>query len=662
MGLLKMILGNSKEEEEKEKAVVESLNTEETILLVMENLGFLDAYTTEKLLDSKSKKYDKSVFYRLRINGDISEYQSLKAHLPATSLGYGSLKLKEFRTTMEKIKFEKKEAGANSIEIEEELIFFARMEITRYANLLKKFNESIQILDENSKLSEADRLAMIDYWTSYYKEEKFGYPMNADVKIKELVNYLKKLEYGGYGDKELAEFETKCQEQVNSSKNTDENINQVLKKIEETIFEPLKSKYLTDLTVLKRRISLVSDSSELEENIKQQKIEEFILDFNERNGHIIDVGEELQRMKRNLSLLQYGGYSAKTIDEFLDTAQDIIIAGKSQNQSNKSILAAIKVKYKNYLEEYNKLLEDLEKKMKEVKTKVEKDFLIEEFKEQMGHPINFKVRFEQMAKILRSHLSEEEVSSFAEQAKEIVGKAEKEKLSEKELMTKVKELYNVFLDNKQNKTDNAKQIENYCLELSRMGYNEKTIDSFKKECFKISSDSTLTEKANQLINQKFMYLKLEHINNERIFSLWKKERVKKYQENPKKIEVEIKFLLSLSPEDLANHYKKDMDEKKKSIEKHNMYLKIKYLAQEEATKKQDDTIYNQRLEDWERGITNYSEEELERAEESLKEQEALGVITDASEKLIDTIGWINSTIFKQITDAYLDYELMDESN
>lgn len=658
-----MLLGNSKETKEKEEVVVEErLNAEETILLVMENLGFLDAYATEKVLDKNSKNYDKSIFYRLRINGDISDYQSLKAHFPATSLGYGPLKLNEFRKTMEKIKFDKKEAGENSLEIEEELIFFARIEITRYANLLKKFNDSIQMLEENSNLKEAERLAMIDYWSSYYKEEKFGYPMNADAKMKELVNYLKNLEYGGYGEKEIAEFETKCQEQINSSKNTNENINQVLKRIEQTVFEPLKSKYLNDLTVLKRRINLVSNSNELGENVKQQKIEEFILDFNERNGHVIDVGEQLQKMKRNLSLLRYGGYSPKKIDEFLDTAQDIIIDGKSKNQPNKSILAAIKIEYKMYLEEYNRQLESLEKKILQVKTKAEKDFLIEDFKDKMGHPINFKLRFEQMAKILRSHLSEEDVSFFVEQAKEIVKKSEKEEVSETEIMERVKALYNDFLASTQNKTDHEKQIENYCIELSKIGYNEKTLDTFKKECDTIISTTSLSEKVNQQLHQRFMYLKLEHINNERMFSLWKRERIKKYQEDPKQIEVEIKFLLSLSPEDLSKYYKKDMNEKRKLMEKHNGLLKIKFLAQEEATKKQDASIYNQRLEDWEKGIIDYREEELERAEESLKEQAMLGLITDPSEKLMDTMDWINSTIFKQIADAYLDYELMDESN
>jgi len=122
---------------------------------------------------------------------------------------------------------------------------------------------------------------MIDYWISFYKVEKLGFSVDVESKMNSLIKSLKELEYDGYGPKEIAKFEERCQIELEKSKTEDKNVNQIIKEIESKIYEPLKSKYLNDLSVLKRRISIVENSKVISSSEKEQQKQEFIIDFNE---------------------------------------------------------------------------------------------------------------------------------------------------------------------------------------------------------------------------------------------------------------------------------------------------------------------------------------------------------------------------------------------
>jgi len=77
----------------REMIVPDDINVDEkldTLLLIMENLGFLNSYEIEKSLEEKQIECDKSILYRLRISLDAEDLNCLRNQFPSTYFGYGS--------------------------------------------------------------------------------------------------------------------------------------------------------------------------------------------------------------------------------------------------------------------------------------------------------------------------------------------------------------------------------------------------------------------------------------------------------------------------------------------------------------------------------------------------------------------------------------------
>ena len=77
------------------------------------------------------------------------------------------------------------------------MIFVSRLEIARYKEILKDLNLLIERIKSNNKLLEADKIALIDYWISFYKTEKLGFKLDINNEISLMIKELKELEYGG---------------------------------------------------------------------------------------------------------------------------------------------------------------------------------------------------------------------------------------------------------------------------------------------------------------------------------------------------------------------------------------------------------------------------------------------------------------------------------
>ena len=112
----------------------------------------------------------------------------------------------------------------------------------------------------------------------------------------------------------------------------------------------------------------------------------------------------------------------------------------------------------------------------------------------------------------------------------------------------------------------------------------------------------------------------------------------------------MNYLITLSPKELQLYYEDDDRRKRESMEKHNNRLLVKFLAEEEARSKNDSELITKRLNAYDNGFIPYISEELERAREELEEQEYLADEISPSEKLISVTEYIDSTLFKQISD------------
>ena len=80
---------------------------------------------------------------------------------------------------------------------------------------------------------------------------------------------------------------------------------EIIDYIGENIYNPLMKKYENALKILRKRIDLLENSQELSQKEKELEIEKIIIDFNERNGHKIDLSSQLLEMKNSLRSLKY---------------------------------------------------------------------------------------------------------------------------------------------------------------------------------------------------------------------------------------------------------------------------------------------------------------------------------------------------------------------
>ena len=93
----------------------------------------------------------------------------------------------------------------------------------------------------------------------------------------------------------------------------------------------------------------------------------------------------------------------------------------------------------------------------------------------------------------------------------------------------------------------------------------------------------------------------------------------------------------------------DDKQKKEAMEQHNLMAAVKYLAREEAKSRNDERIYEQRLNTLEKEYNPYTEEDIKTAIEQLTNIDLLGEEELADdEKIISTQDYIDSTLLMQL--------------
>ncbi len=630
----------------------------QTILAVLENLNTLDRMVIGANISTNNFYLDE-IFYRLKIENIDEFIKEIKEFYPKVIIGYGSKRLEEIKVKLENIK---NRDEINDTAKVEEMIFVSRLEIARYKEILKDLNLLIERIKSNNKLLEADKIALIDYWISFYKTEKLGFKLDINNEISLMIKELKELEYGGYGDRELNRFEEIClKEYVNYCKNNND-IENIIQSIKTNIFNPMLIRYRSELEILKKKLALLNLTNELSNLEKKLKEEEFIIDFNEKHGHKIDLSSQLLSMKKGLQELRYGGYGEAAIDKFINYSQSLIVKEKEKNKTDKEILALIRLEFKRSVKWFNKKLEKIEKRLDRINDSELKKELLKDFKEEMEKPINLVEKIAKLTERLKDAnlYSDQVIERFTKQCKKI----ERESIfynDRETFVDEVDELYENIVTNKDKTAINhlKSRVEIFSKKLAKLneyGYGESAINEFRELCFTIIKSSKTLKEKYLLIDQKYRMFEDNYYANFKVFTIWKDKNLIIKQDNKEEIEKQFHYMISLSPKELQNYYKEDSKNKKQAMINHNNKVIVNYLAKKEALAKNNSLIIDERMTSFFNNNIPYSEEDIESAKEEIETKNEL-----LNEKLISFMEYIDSTIFKQILNIRLN-ELHNKNN
>ena len=675
------------------------------IINILGQLGLLNSDIIQKKVEI-DKNFESSILKRIMIKTENENIDRLEKYFANIQLGYGSVKLNQFKDKMNDLASEKITAGANKEEVIEELIEFARMQVENYERVLKGFNETLKKLEENTA-SESELLVMLDYWTNYFKEQELGYPINLQNKVETMARELQTLPYGGYGGEEINRFMEAAYKMIEEAKNNKEESNHTVSRITSSLFTPKKNRYMADVETLKRKLQMITESPYLSDMEKEQNKQQTIREFNQMNGHSLGVEESIEQMKVNLSLLECGGFGPLIIEKFANKAQSISKTGNENGKSIEEIINDIQREYNKLLNEYQtrltKLKEKIQRNQEENIPQIEKDRtrleLLEDFKDEMGHPVDFDERIEKLADNLRNITNggygESIISKFIKDSKEglkglttLADKTNALRSSRKkfyELIDKYKEL-ETELERKKHELENNKsiseedrkasieelerifKIENghvidlnqiiidYADELSKLGnvgYGKSAIEEYKKECERIINSNDDTQIKYNKIKQKYQDLVDRYMVNQNTFNEWKFLQLKTKSGEEKQrlsedLDGTIAHMLSLSPNELTDFYLEDDKKKSEERTKHNYRIAYKFLAKQESRKNNDEVLYEKRMKELEDGRPAYTDDEINDAITRIERIELTAADIPDEDKLISVVEYIDSTLLRQM--------------
>lgn len=207
----------------------------ECILFVLENLSLMNKEQIRERI-RMSENYDESILDRLDITAP-SNIEQLEKYFAKTKFGYGPVKTQQLRDRLMEIAFEKQEAGISLEQIIEEILSLVEAEIVAYAGILIRFNTSLRQAEEEAS-DYNDLTTKIEYWKNYYKEHELGYPIPIEKKIEDMVNELKQLPYGGYGEEEIQKFVEASKKMAEEARQKQEISSVTLSKITADLFNP----------------------------------------------------------------------------------------------------------------------------------------------------------------------------------------------------------------------------------------------------------------------------------------------------------------------------------------------------------------------------------------------------------------------------------------
>lgn len=681
--------------------------TIDTIINILANLGLLHEQEIASNF-SNDQTFDLSILKRMMIDSHSVTTESLEKYFNRAKLGYGSIKLKSIRLKLENYAAKKIEDGQNNKEVVEELIEYAKDDVIYYGKVLEKFNANIEKLEENST-SQLDLIAMLDYWTNYYKEQELGYPINLATKIDTLALELMQLPYGGFGIDEISKFKEAAYKKLEEGKLNNEESHHTLSRILTSLFNPKKEHYLEDVESLEKKIQMINESPELSDLEKQQRRLKTIKEFNIMNGHREDLDTYIEQLRKNLSILEYGGYGINVLDQFSVQANGFINAGKKSNKSEDVVRKEIHDEYQKLVDQYQKKLVVLKEKTREIdqsndddaiKDKKKSD-LIDAFHDEMGLPINHEQRIACMISDLkeleRGGYGEIKIKEFSDIAYERLKYAKtKSEIRDalrdlndikdglvKEYQLQLNNYYettNKIMKNKQISPEEKqlaindcerefkfavgyrmnfdKYIENRLQELANLdnhGYGEKAIFEFRQEFKSIASSDNDDKEKYMIIKRLYNRLKQNYYSNVKLFDEWKRLQKNEKWYSEKEIEKEASYMLSLSPRSLRDYLLEDDKIKKMQVDKHNYEVAFKYLAKEEAADNQE--LYNKRLEEFANNIHPYDKNMID---ETIEELQFMTVdANNSNNRIISVAEYIDSTLMRQI--MYAEANITKES-
>ena len=591
-----------------------------SIIEILGNIGLMDSKQIEKKLATNNidDSIDISILKRLEIHTNPENISRLKKYFTSVPIGYGSVKLNQLRDKLKDLADDWIRDGKNKEEVVEELISYVKMEIDLYEKTLRTFNKTIIKIEEND-LSEPEKVAMIDFWTNYYKENELGYPIDLVNKVNTMARELRQLPYGGYGTDEINRFQEACNKMIEEGRINKEETNHTLSRITSSLFEPKKARYMADVETLKRKLQMITESPYLKDEEKETNRARTIQDFQVMNGHMLDLNGYIEQMKADLTILEYGGLGPALQQEFVEKVEIIITRGKIQGKNDEELKQEIEEVFNqmkaDYLVKVEKMKEQIyqitieENKTVEQKEE-EKEEIIEEFHLEMGHEIDYKGKINSMLGSLQNlengGYGDQKMEEFKEFAiakmksstttkekrkalKEIREKYEQwmkyyedklrtfktkkveieenHNLTEEEKNTQINELLRVFKLDMGFQMNFPKIINTYIDELKSIGYGKGVIDEFQENSTKIITQSFDDILKYKQIKNKFEVLKEWNEEKRVIFQEWKSLRLRNVRFNDreqeeKELDKEIEKMLSLSPNELYEYFLEDAKTKK----------------------------------------------------------------------------------------------------
>lgn len=707
MGILDKIF----KKDEEELIVVKEMDVDkeiDTIILILRNLSTLNTENIRNLVKRLDENYDESILYRLRVDIDQESINDFRRYFSSMYLGYGQERLDEIKQELYLVAKDKNEAGRNKPEVVEELIEYAKALVDQYEIIIKRFNDIIKSIDENEAMSEAEKVVMRDYWVNNFMEQELGYPLDLERKVEDMVAELESLEFGGYGDSEIKKFKNACKKRIAMGEKINEPKKHILSEIEVILFTPLKNKYKTNLEVVKLRLSQIENSDSSQEEIDKVS-KKAIAEFKEKNGHAVDIEQRVEEMEKSLSKLAKYGYGEEKIKEFTKNVDRILKNAEKVAKSQEEIFNEIESEYYFFKRRYEECYNTLQNIIKNIKDKKiseeEKERLINHeirsFKDEMGHPIDVDERLNEMIDTLM-HLDKggygpSKINEFESKSREIIETNSSKNISTLRSIKDIEVLYKVLLKNYEmelkqyedtverlkNDEDLTEKeleksieelklafeletghhlefndkLEEYKKMLSNLpggGYGMEAIGEYEEDCRKekeiIEDETTIY----QIMKYKANILKNRYLTNKDIFEKWKDLQLSFYDgdnltEKEEELKNQVTYMLSLSPKALEKYLIEDDRIKKEAMEKHNYMAAIKYLARKEAESRNDERIYEQRINSVDTEFNPYTEEDVKTAIEQLTNIDLLDEETlKEDEKIISTQDYIDSTLLMQI--------------
>lgn len=312
-----------------------------TIILVLENLDYLDKETIKKKLESSNEKIFPSTFNKLNINSLKEQLPNLSKYYPMISLGYGKEATKKLKSSLENqsvVKYDSK----NKEEVKEELIQIANEYIENYSELLISIEKELQeykgkLKTENELKELAGRLIV------KMKEQQLGYPMDLESEIMKMANSLRNQKYGGYSDSLIEEFKGLCKKEIESRKSRNITSYEILKYIDDNIYSKKIAHYKQDVEQTEKQLITLSNAN-LPDSEKEVRKEMIILTLRTSYGHEININKTINELADRLFAIS----TKETEEEFINKATSLVNELRSQNKEEIFIVASLNVLYKSY--------------------------------------------------------------------------------------------------------------------------------------------------------------------------------------------------------------------------------------------------------------------------------------------------------------------------